>query len=94
MRLSEVPEHVYFQDRDSRQRFPVDVILWSQEKVPSEIEAKDFNVSPRTPLPPGRTFDLIVNGLVEAKSRKALPYLKVIPAGTTAPLEVEWVWLI
>src|SRR5260370_17788745 len=31
------------------------------------------------------------NGLLDAKSRKPLPYLKVFPAGETAPLEVEWV---
>lgn len=91
VRLSDVAEHVYFQDRDSRQRFPVDVILWSQEKLPSQTEASSFSVSPRAALPPGRTFDLIVNGLVESKNKKPLPYLKVFPAGTTAPLEVEWV---
>ncbi|MEP7015494.1 MAG: alpha-2-macroglobulin family protein [Verrucomicrobiota bacterium] len=91
VRLSEVPDHVYFQDRDSQQRFPVNVILWSQAKLPSESEATTFSVSPRAPLPTGHTYDLIVNGLVEARSHKALPYLKVIPAGTTAPLEIAWV---
>ncbi len=91
VRLAEVAEHVYFQDRDSRQRFPVDVILWSAEKIPDKIEAKEFNVAPRQPLPASRTYDLIVNGLLDAKSRKPLPYLKVFPLGKTAPLEVDWV---
>lgn len=90
VRLAEVAEHVYFQDRDSRQRFPVDVILWS-ETVSDKIEAKEFRVAPRAPLPAGRTFDLVVNGLLDAKSRKPLPYLKVFPAGKTEPLEVAWV---
>src|SRR5581483_11165421 len=36
-------------------------------------------------------FDLIVNGLLDAKSRRPLPYLRVIPVGQTKPLKVEWV---
>lgn len=90
VRLNEVAEHVYFQDRETRTRFPVDVIVWSDEKTPAAIEAKEFRVSPRAPLPANRTFDVIVNGLVEAKSRQPLPYLKVFPAGKTQPLEVQW----
>ncbi|MEY2547134.1 MAG: alpha-2-macroglobulin [Verrucomicrobiota bacterium] len=91
VRLTEVAEHIYLQDRQSRQRFPVDVIIWNEEKTPPAIEAKEFRVSPRAALPADRTFDLIVNGLVESKTRQALPYLKVFPAGKTAPLKVEWV---
>jgi uncharacterized protein YfaS (alpha-2-macroglobulin family) len=91
VRLADVADHVYFQDRDSRARLPVDVILWSADKLPPEMTAKEFRVAPRQPLPVGRTFDLIVNGLLEAKSRKPLPYLKVLPAGKTTPLEVDWV---
>ena len=90
VRLGDVAEHVYFQDRDSHQRLPVDVILWSAEKV-TKIEAKEFRVAPRQPLPVGHTYDLIVNGLLDAKSRRPLPYLKVIPAGKTEPLNVSWV---
>jgi len=91
VRLTEVAEHVYFQDRDSRQRFPVDVILQTEEKLTEQPEAEDFRVEPRQPLPVGHTYDLIVNGLLDAKSRQPLPYLKVIPVGKTEPLKVEWV---
>ncbi|MEP6603746.1 MAG: hypothetical protein ABJB69_07360, partial [Spartobacteria bacterium] len=56
VRLSEVAEHVYFQDRDSRERLPVDVILWSEEKLSEAIEAKEFRVSPRQLLPVGHTY--------------------------------------
>ncbi|PYJ54364.1 MAG: hypothetical protein DME83_00015, partial [Verrucomicrobia bacterium] len=91
VRLTEVAEHVYFQDRDSRQRFPVDVILRSDEKLSEQPEAQDFRVAPRQPLPMDRTYDLVINGLLDAKSRRPLPYLKVLPAGKTAPLKVEWV---
>ena len=91
VRLTEVAEHVYFQDRDSRQRFPVDVILRTEEKLTEQPEAEGFRVEPRQPLPVGHTYDLIVNGLLDAKSRQALPYLKVIPVGKTEPLKIEWV---
>jgi alpha-2-macroglobulin len=91
VRLTEVAEHVYFQDRDSRQRFSVDVILRSDEKFSEQPEAQHFRVAPRAPLPVGHTYDLIVNGLLDAKSRRPLPYLKAIPAGKAAPLQVDWV---
>ena len=90
VRLVEAAEHVYFQDRMSGQRFPVDVI-WNDETSPPDPEAKEFNVAPRAALPPNRSYDVIVNGLLDAKSRKPLPYLKVFRVGTTKPLEVQWV---
>src|SRR5712691_5287797 len=91
VRLVEAAEHIHFQDRDSRDRFPVEVIQTTEEKSASPLEATTFRVGPREPLPVGRTFDLIVNGLLDAKSRRPLPYLQVIPAGKTEPLKVEWV---
>src|SRR6266513_4041 len=63
VRLTEVAEHVYFQDRDSRQRFLVDVILQTEEKLTEQPEAEDFRVEPRQALPVDHTYDLIVNGL-------------------------------
>jgi len=91
VRLVEAAEHIYFQDRDSHDRFPVEIIQTVEEKSASPLEATAFRVGPREPLPVGRTFDLIVNGLLDAKSRRPLPYLQVIPAGKTEPLKVEWV---
>jgi uncharacterized protein YfaS (alpha-2-macroglobulin family) len=91
VRLVEAAEHIYFQDRDSRDRFPVEVIQTTEEKSASPLEATTFRVGPRERLPVGRTFDLIVNGLLDAKNRRPLPYLQVIPAGKTEPLKVEWV---
>jgi uncharacterized protein YfaS (alpha-2-macroglobulin family) len=87
VRFSEVAEHSYFQDRDSRQRFPVEVIQIGD----SPMEGGEFRVGPREPLSVNRTYDLIVDGLLDAKSRGPLPYLKVFPAGVTAPLKIEWV---
>ena len=91
VRLSDVATHVYVQDRDSGQRLPVDVIVWQADKIPDQLDAREFRVSPRQPLPVGHTYDLIVNGLQDARSHQSLPYLKVIPLGTTVPLKVEWV---
>jgi alpha-2-macroglobulin len=87
VRLTEVAEQAYFQDRDSRQRFPINVIQ-NQDGPPA---AREFRVTPREELPVGRTYDLIVDGLVDADSREPLSYPRVFPAGTTAPLKIEWV---
>lgn len=93
VRLTDATEHIYFQDRDSRERFPVEIILSDEQKTAKAfgVEATSFRVAPREPLSVGRTFDLIINGLVEPKSRRPLPYLQVVPVGKTEPLEVEWV---
>ena len=90
VRLDEAAQHIYFQDRESRGRFPVEVIQTSEDKTADSLEATGFRVTPRAALPVGRTFDLIVNGLLDAKSRRPLPYLQVMPAGKTEPLEVQW----
>ena len=90
VRLDEAAQHIYFQDRESRGRFPVEVIQTAEGKAADSLEATGFRVTPRAPLPVGHTFDLIVNGLLDAKSRRPLPYLQVMPAGKTEPLEVQW----
>jgi uncharacterized protein YfaS (alpha-2-macroglobulin family) len=91
VQLAEAAEHIYFQERDSHERFPVEVIQTTEEKSAGPPEATGFRVAPREPLPVGHTFDLIVNGLLDAKSRRPLRYLRVIPVGKTEPLKVEWV---
>ncbi|HEY0793596.1 MAG TPA: alpha-2-macroglobulin family protein [Chthoniobacterales bacterium] len=85
--LAEVADHAYFQDRDSHERFPTEVI----QSEAGPLEAHEFRVAPRAALPVGRTYDLIVDGLLDAAGRQPLPYLPVFPAGTTAPLNVTWV---
>ncbi|MBV8376068.1 MAG: hypothetical protein JO279_03615, partial [Verrucomicrobia bacterium] len=59
VRLTDVAEHAYFQDRDSRQRYPVNVI----QNQDDSFEATEFRVTPRDPLTVARTYDLIVDGL-------------------------------
>ena len=91
VQLAEAAEHIYFQERDSHERFPVEIIQTTEEKNAGPPEGTGFRVAPRAPLPVGHTFDLIVNGLLDAKSRRPLRYLEVIPVGKTKPLKVEWV---
>src|SRR6266568_2303965 len=91
VQLAEAAEHIYFQERDSHERFPAEIIQTTEEKNAGPPEGTGFRVAPREPLPVGHTFDLIVNGLLDAKSRRPLRYLQVIPAGKTEPLKVEWV---
>ena len=67
--------------------FPVDVIQGQEDSA----QAREFRVTPREPLPVARTYDLIVDGLVDAGSQEPLSYPRVFPAGTTAPLKIEWV---
>jgi hypothetical protein len=64
VQLAEAAEHIYFQERDSHERFPVEVIQTTEEKIGGPPEATGFRVAPREPLPVGHTFDLIVNGLL------------------------------
>jgi uncharacterized protein YfaS (alpha-2-macroglobulin family) len=90
VRLDEAAQHIYFQDRESHDRFPVEVIQTAEEKTADSLEATGFRVTPRAPLPVGHTFELIVNGLLDAKSRRPLPYLQVMPVGKTEPLDVQW----
>ena len=87
VRLTDVAEHTYLQDRDSRQRYPVNVLQYQEDSA----EASEFRVTPRELLPVGRTYDLILDGLVDAGSQQPLSYPRVFPAGTTAPLKIEWV---
>src|SRR4029453_5759400 len=70
VQLAEAAEHIYFQDRDSHERFPIEVIQNTDEKNAGPPEGTGFRVAPRQPLPVGHSFDLIVNGLLEPKRRR------------------------
>jgi len=84
--LAEVASHAWIQDRDSRVHFPVEVI----QTTDGPPEANEFQVAPRGPLPPGHTYDLVIEDLQDSKSRQPLPYPAVFPLGDTQDLKVEW----
>ncbi len=86
--VADAAEHIFFQDRDSHERFPVEVLLSPGQTAGQE---KRLTVTPRHPLPVGHTFDLMVDDLRDAVGRKPLAFLNVFPAGTTSPMELSWV---
>jgi len=83
VRPGDLAESAWFLDRDSRKRIPAEVIVEDQQKAISSA-----TVSPRTDLPAGRTFDLIVDGLKDAATGTALKHPFVAPLGETAELKV------
>src|SRR5438445_6008605 len=44
VRLDEAAQHIYFQDREARQRFPVEIIQTPEEKTTDSLEAISFRV--------------------------------------------------
>src|SRR5882757_2853669 len=51
VRLDEAAQHIYFQDREAHQRFPVEVIRTAEGKAADSLEATGFRVTPRAALP-------------------------------------------
>jgi len=84
--LTDVARHAWIQDRDSRAHLPVEVI----QTTNGAPEATEFQIAPRDPLPPNHTYDLVVEGLPDSKSRRPLPYPAVFPLGDTQDLKIEW----
>lgn len=90
--LSDAGEKIYFQDRDSFARLGAEIGLNPNDRnTADQSEAATLRVSPREPLPPGRTYDLILDGVRAQPGGQPLPYLQRFPLGPTLPLTVEWV---
>ncbi len=99
--LADAAAGAWFQDRDSRERFPVEVLLNIPDgnlepavlDVPGDFPDKVYYVRfrPLNSLPLGRFFDLVVEGVRDAHARRSLPYPAVFPVGTTRPLSVDFV---
>jgi uncharacterized protein YfaS (alpha-2-macroglobulin family) len=82
----DVQRSVYFQDIDTHQRFPVEVNL--EERQPVSPQGWML-VEPIAPLPPRRTFLLVIDPVKEPATNESLPHLRVVPAGTTYPLVIR-----
>ena len=103
MRLSDVAKGIWFQDRASRQKYPVEILLNNADgavdksaavvdvKPTAEDSVTDFRVRPLQPLPVDRTFDLVVDDVYDSYGGRTLPYVRVFPMGETLPLEVDYV---
>ena len=97
-----VAECAYFQDRDNRRRYPVDVIVVNQNcyydseedgtpGVPQDQPVKRVKLVARDDLPKGRTYDLVVDGVVEANTGYRMKQPYVAPLGLTEPLKIKTV---
>ncbi len=88
--FAEAAQHIYFQDRDIFTRYAVDVLKPRGDEDP-EINGTEFSVTPRQELPPGRAFDLVIDGLLDLATRCPLSHLEAFAVGTTQPLALKWV---
>lgn len=86
--MSDAAEHIFFQDRDSHERHPVEVLLSADQSAEHE---SSLTVLPRQPLPVGHAYDLVLDGLCDAYAHKPLAFLHVFAAGATEPLGLQWV---
>jgi uncharacterized protein YfaS (alpha-2-macroglobulin family) len=82
----DVAKAVYFQDRVTHEKFPVEVNL---EQSQSAQAQGWFKVEPIAALPPGRSYLLVIDPLKASKTGETLPHLRVVQAGTTFPLIVR-----
>ena len=82
----DVEKSVYFQDKETHQRFPVEVRLDSHQSAGPQGW---MIIEPVDPLPPSRPFLLVIDPLKEPKRQESLPHLLVVPAGTTFPLKIH-----
>lgn len=89
--LAEVVDHAWMQDRVSRQHFPIEIIAHDNLTEAKSPTTNQFTITPREPLPVGRSYDLVIDGLLDAKSRRPLPFPQFLPLGDSVPLKVEWV---
>jgi len=101
IRLSDAARGVWFQDRASRQKYPAEILLNVPEGetdnapiVEAAAETEEvtaFRVRPLQPLPVGRRYDLIVDGVCDVHGGRALSYPQVFPLGITRPLKIDYV---
>lgn len=87
VRVTDLADSLWFQDRASRKRFPAQISLGAEGgTTPTSIRA-----TPRDPLPVGSFYDLVVESVHDAYAGRTLPYPRVFPLGTTRPLAIEYV---
>ncbi len=95
IRFVEAARAIYFQDRDSRERFATEILLpdLNLRSAPGEPAAPEVGsklfVQPAAALPPGRTVDVVVDGLRDDATGTPMPHLKSFPLGKTAALKLN-----
>ena len=101
VRLADAANGVWFQDRITREKFAAEILLNAAEGNMDDapvVEAKEatdditaFRVRPIQPLPVGRRYDLVVDGICDAYGGRLLRYPQVFPIGATRSLELDYV---
>ncbi len=101
MDTSSAARGIVFQNRATRERVPAEVLLNLPEgETASEVEEvpagdrpsppTSFRVRPRTALPAGAVWDLVVEQAVDALGGRGLSYPRVFPLGETRAPHVVW----
>lgn len=101
VRPADAAQGIWFQDRATRQKFPVEILLNRAEgemedkvidaAIDDDDDLSEFRVQAASPLPVGRMYDLVVDTVKDAYAGRGLRYPRVIPVGSTSPLEVDYV---
>jgi alpha-2-macroglobulin len=101
VRLADAANCVWFQDRITREKFPAEILLNYAEGEMDDalvVEVKEtrndvtaVRVRPLQPLPVGRRYDLVVDGICDAYGGRSLRYPQVFPIGTTRSLQIDYV---
>ena len=82
----DVAKVVYFQDRKTGERFPVEVNIEERQQLSPQGW---FLVEPANPLPPGRAFLLVIERLKEPEKGETLTVLRTVAAGSTYAPEIK-----
>lgn len=94
VRLHDVAEGLWFQDRATRKRFPAQVsVEFGEDEEKSSLLPTPTTIRaiPREPLPVGAFYDIVVENVHDAYAGRIPPYPKVFPLGSTRPLAVDFV---
>jgi len=90
IRLHDVADGLWFQDRATRKRFPAEISVSSEDSTPMPTPTT-IRATPREPLPVGAFYDLVAENVHDGFSGRTLEYPRVFPLGTTRPLAVDFV---
>ncbi|MEI8386497.1 MAG: MG2 domain-containing protein, partial [Verrucomicrobiota bacterium] len=91
VRLNDVADGLWFQDRATRKKFPAEITVRIEVGDKAIPTPTTIRAIPRDPLPVGATYDVVVENVRDAYAGRTLPYPKVFPLGKTCPLAVAYV---
>lgn len=87
--LNTAAEGAWFQERKSRKRIPVEIVVGEGDS--GQPAASNLRFRPRADLRVGLTYDFVLDGVRDALSGRGLEFPYVEPVGRTRPLEIDYV---